>query len=50
MKKAVSLCLFLSVAFIVIVIGNIVIVAQERNQPPDMAIDSAIRTEVIEAL
>ena len=50
MKKAVSLCLFLSIAFIVIVIGNIVIAAQEKNQPPDSAIDAAVRTEVIEAL
>ena len=40
----------LSAAFIIITIGNITIVAQEKNQPPDSAIDSAIRTEVIETL
>ncbi|MGI9056182.1 MAG: S41 family peptidase [Pyrinomonadaceae bacterium] len=50
MKKTVSLCSFLGVAFIVIVIGNIVIAAQEKNQPPDSAIDSAVKTEVIETL
>ncbi len=51
MKKALTLFASIAAAFIIITIGNIVIVAQNgANQPPDMAIDSAVRSEVIEVL
>ncbi len=50
MKKIISLLASIAASFIIITIGNIVIVAQEKNQPPDMAIDSAMRSEIIETL
>jgi retinol-binding protein 3 len=51
MKKTASLFAFLSLTLIVIVIGNIVIAAQQpNNQPPDMTIDSATKNQVIEKL
>ena len=49
MKKTKSL--FLSIAAIgIFIIGNIIIVAQQPNVPPDMTIDAATRTQVIESL
>lgn len=48
MKKFMSLFASVAMAIIVIVIGNTVIVAQQGNEQPDMAIDAKIRTEVID--
>ena len=51
MKKALSLFASIAAAFIVITIGNIIIVAQQPNgQMPDMTIDNATRTAVIDTL
>lgn len=50
MKKITSLFAFISLTLIVIVIGNIVIVAQQPNNQPDSTIDAATRTQVIESL
>lgn len=51
MKNAVSLFAFIAAAFIIIVIGNVVIVAQDgANKPPDMTIDSAMKSETIDVL
>jgi retinol-binding protein 3 len=48
MKKFVSLFASVMMAIIVIVIGNVVIVAQQGLEQPDMTIDAKARTEVIE--
>ena len=51
MKKIISLLASIAAAFIIITIGNIVIVAQDgANKPPDMAIDSAMKSETIDVL
>ena len=51
MKKTASLFVFMSLALGIFIFGNIVIAAQQpNNQPPDMAIDAAVRTQVIESL
>ncbi len=50
MKRAVSLFVFMSLAIGIFIFGNVVIVAQQGTQPPDMAIDAAVRTQVIESL
>lgn len=50
MKKLASLFAFLSLTLIVIVIGNIVIVAQQPNNQPDSTVDSATKNQVIESL
>ena len=51
MKKALSLFASIATAIIVITIGNIIIVAQQPNgQMPDMSIDNATRTAVIDTL
>ncbi len=51
MKKEASLFVFISLAIGIIIFGNIVIVAQQPgNQPPDMTIDAAVRTQVVESL
>ncbi len=46
MKKYTSLFMSIVAAFIIITIGNIVIVAQ--NEQPDLTIDAKVRTEVID--
>ena len=46
MKKFVSLFASIAAAIIVIVIGNVVIVAQQEQ--PDLTIDAKVRTEVID--
>jgi retinol-binding protein 3 len=46
MKKLVSLFASIAAAIIVIVIGNVVIVAQQEQ--PDLTIDAKVRTEVID--
>lgn len=46
MKKYVSLFASVAILFIVIVIGNVVIIAQ--NEQADMTIDAKVRTEIIE--
>lgn len=50
MKKIASLFVFASLTIGIIIFGNIVIVAQQGNQPPDMTIDAATRSQVIESL
>ncbi len=50
MKKAKSLFLSIAAAIGIFVIGNVIIVAQDANVPPDMTIDAATRTQVIESL
>jgi C-terminal processing protease CtpA/Prc len=51
MKKAQSLFFTIAVMFGIFVIGNVIIViAQQPNTPPDMTIDQAIRTQVVENL
>ena len=51
MKKIASLFVFASLTIGIIIFGNIVIVAQPPgNQPPDMTIDAATRSQVIESL
>ena len=51
MNKALSILASIAFAFIIITIGNLVIVAQDgANKPPDMAIDSAMKSETIEVL
>ncbi|HSK72635.1 MAG TPA: S41 family peptidase [Pyrinomonadaceae bacterium] len=51
MKKPASLFVLASLAIGIFIFGNIVIIAQEGNNlPPDMAIDSATRSQTIENL
>jgi len=50
MKKAQSLFYTIAAAIGIFVIGNVIIVAQQPNTPPDMTIDAATRTQVIESL
>jgi len=50
MKKALSIFSTIAAAIIVIVIGNIVIAAQDAPKPPDAPIDSAAKTEAINVL
>ena len=51
MKKALSIFASIAAAIIVITIGNLVIVAQEpANKPPDMNIDAATKSQMIDAL
>lgn len=51
MKKALSVFTSIAAAIIVIVIGNIVIAAQDAaNKPPDMPIDSKMKSEAIDVL
>ena len=50
MKKALSIFSTIAAAIIVIVIGNIVIAAQDAPKPPDATIDSAAKTEAINVL
>lgn len=50
MKKYVSLFASVAFAFIIIVIGNVVIVAQQINEQPDMTIDAKTRQEVIDSI
>ena len=50
MKKYVSLFASVAFAFIIIVIGNVVIVAQQVNEQPDMTIDAKTRAEVIDSI
>src|SRR5215210_1938085 len=50
MKKIASLFVFMIALGGIIIFGNIVIVAQQGNQQQDMAIDAAMRSQVIESL
>lgn len=50
MKKVLSVFSTIAAAIIVIVIGNIVIAAQDAPKPPDMTIDAAAKTEAIDGL
>lgn len=51
MKKVLSVFTSIAAAIIVIVIGNIVIAAQDvANKPPDMPIDSKMKSETIDVL
>lgn len=50
MKKAVSLFAFLSLAVGIFIFGGIIIVAQPPVNQPDMKIDAAMKSEVIETL
>jgi C-terminal processing protease CtpA/Prc len=50
MKKAQSLFITIAAAFVVLVFGKVVIVAQQPMNAPDMTIDQATRTQVIENL
>ncbi len=50
MKKTQSLFLTVALAVGIFVIGNVIIVAQQPNTPPDMTINAATRTQVIEAV
>lgn len=50
MSKTASLFAFFSLTLIVIVIGNIVIAAQQPNNQPDSTIDEATKNQVIEKL
>jgi C-terminal processing protease CtpA/Prc len=50
MKKAQSLFFTIAAAIGVFIFGNVVIVAQQPNTPPDMTIDAATRAQVIESL
>ncbi len=50
MKKAQSLFLSIAAAIGIFVIGNVIVVAQQPDTPPDMTIDAATRMQVIESL
>lgn len=50
MKKTLSVFTSIAAAIIVIVIGNIVIAAQDETKPPDMTIDSKMKSETIDVL
>lgn len=50
MKKAISFLASIAAAYIVITIGNLVIVAQPAVNQPDMTIDAAARSETIDIL
>jgi C-terminal processing protease CtpA/Prc len=50
MKKMQSLFLSIAATIGIFFIGNVIIVAQQPNTPPDMTIDAATRTQVIENL
>lgn len=50
MKKVLSVFSTIAAAIIVIVIGNIVIAAQDAPKPPDSTIDAATKSEAIDSL
>ncbi len=50
MKKAQSLFYTIAATIGIFVFSNIIIVAQDANMPPDMKIDAATKTQVIESL
>lgn len=50
MKKQKSLSAFLVLAGVIFIFGKIIIVAQERNEMPNAAIDAATKSKVVEAL
>lgn len=50
MKKEAPLFVFVSLVIGIFIFGNIVIVAQPDNQPPDSAVDATTKNQVIENL
>lgn len=50
MKKVQSLFLSIAAAIVIFVFGNVIIIAQNADAPPDMTIDAATRAQVVETL